>query len=136
MKPKKTESMSAAQFQAFHQKQLRARDSKFGAVPRQNANGEKYRSGVELRYHQRLELLQRTGEIVKIEREVRYEFVVNDLLVGAYVLDFEVTYSDGRVEYIDTKSKPTLTALFKLKQALMLACHGITVVAVFEDEQK
>lgn len=134
MKPKKTESMTAAQFQAFHQKQLRARDSKFGNVPRQNANGEKYRSGVELRYHQRLELLQQAGEIAKVEREVRYEFWVNDYLVGSYILDFIVTHADGRVEYIDTKSKPTLTALFKLKQALMLALHGITVVAVFEEE--
>lgn len=136
MKPKKTESMTAAQFQAFHQKQLRARDSKFGAVPRQNAEGEKYRSGVELRYHRKLKLLQLAGDVVKIQREVTYEFVVNDYQVGSYILDFIVTYADGRVEYIDTKSKATLTALFKLKQALMLACHGITVVAVFEEEQK
>lgn len=127
--------MTAAEFQAFHRKQLAARDSKYGAVPRQDANGERYRSGVELRYHQRLQLLQRTGEVVQVEREVRYELVVNGLLVGAYVLDFRVTYADGRVEHVDTKSKPTLTALFKLKQALMLACHGIEVVAVFEGEK-
>lgn len=128
--------MSAAEFQKYHQKTIQARDSKYGSVPRKDANGTKFRSGVELRYNQKLELLQHIGEVVKIDREVPFSLIVNNVFICTYVLDFRVTYSDGRIEHIDTKSKPTLTPLFKAKQALMLACYGINVVAVFEDEEK
>lgn len=134
MKPQKTESMTAAEFQAYLKKDKSARDSKFGAVPCRNSDGEKFRSKVELRYAGKLKVLMHIGEVVKVEREVRYEFTVNGVLVGAYLLDFRVTYADGRVDHVDTKSKPTLTPLFRIKQALMLACHDIEVRAEFEEE--
>lgn len=124
--------MNPAEFAAYWKKQQDARQSKFKAVPMVDHKGEKFRSHLEGKYNERVTLLMRVGDVTKVEREIPYQLVVNGVLVATYVLDFRVTYPDGRVEHVDCKSSATVTALFKIKKALMLAVHGIDVIEVFE----
>lgn len=129
--------MSAAEFQQYWQARQKAKGSKYGAVPLPaeiSPDGERYRSTLEYRYHQQLLVQQRAGEVVAIERERVYEFEVNGVFLCTYKLDFRVTYADGRVEHVDTKSQATLSALYKLKKGLMLALHGIELIEKFDHE--
>jgi hypothetical protein len=127
--------MTAAEYQAFIKKQENARNnSKYGGIPTQVADGRKFDSHVEAMFYNRCLVLQKSGEIANIETHVRYEFHVNGIFVGAYELDFRITYADGRVEHIDTKSKATLTALYRIKKQLMKACHDIDLIEKYETD--
>lgn len=125
------DSMTAQEFRDYLAKKDRARESKFGAVPTQTADGQKFKSTLEANYYQRLWVQQRAGEIETIEREVRYELVVNGVLVATYYLDFRVKYTDGHIEFVDCKSQPTVTPLYKIKKALMLALFNISIKEVY-----
>ena len=47
---------------------------------------------------------------------------------ASYVADFVVTYADGRVEVVDTKSEITRKLpTYVLKRKLMLHVHGIRI---------
>ncbi len=129
-----TEKWTAADYQAYSKKQEKARESRYGAIPTQTADGKKFDSHVEAMYYNRALVLQQAGEVVKIELKVRFEFWVNGVLITTYELDFRITYADGRIEHVDTKSKPTLTPLYKIKKALMLAVHGIELKEVYEED--
>lgn len=126
------DKMSAKQYQEWAQKKEAAKTSRYKGIPTQTADGQKFRSHVEAHYYNRCLILQKTGEIVLIEREVRYELVVNGVFVCTYFLDFRITYKDDRVEHVDTKSEATLTPIYRIKKQLMLACHGIELIEVFE----
>lgn len=131
-----TDKMSAAEFREYLQKQEKARDSKYGGVPTQTADGQKFRSHVEAAFYNKMLLLQRAGEVTLIEREVRYEFIVDGVFITWYMLDFRITYADGRIEYVDTKSSATMTPLFRIKCQLMKALYQIDVLAVFWEDVK
>lgn len=120
--------MNAKEFQEWWNKREAARDSKFGAIPTETADGAKFQSELEATYYNRALVLKAAGEIALIERSVRFEITVNGYFVCEYVLDFRITYSDGRVECVDVKSKPTLTPIYRLKKKLVFACHGIELV--------
>lgn len=124
--------MTSEEFRAYNDKRNQAANSKYGAIPTQTADGEKFRSHLEATYFNRLKLLKSSGEITNIEREVRYELTVNGFFICAYMMDFRVTWADGRIDYIDCKSKPTMTPVYAIKKKLMEACHGITLREVFE----
>lgn len=125
---KQQDRMNAAEFQEWWKKREAAKDSKYGAIPTQTADGSKFKSELEATYYNRALVLQQAGEILLIEQVVRFELVVNGYFVCEYELDFRITYADGRVEHVDVKSKPTVTPLYRLKKKLMFACHGITLV--------
>lgn len=129
-----TEKWSAADYRAYLAKQEKAKQSKYGGIPTQTGDGEKFRSHVEAAFYNKHLLLQRAGDVVKIEREVRFELVVNGIFICSYDLDFRVTWADGRVDHVDTKSSGTMTALFKLKRALMKALFDIDVLAVYYED--
>ncbi len=98
--------------------------------------GQRFHSAKEAQYAMQLDLLRSAQNealrVVEVESQVPYRFEVNGVKVGKYVLDFKVTYGDGRVEYIDVKgyTKGTAYSVFKMKKALMLGCFGITVIEV------
>lgn len=124
--------MNASEYREYIRKQEAAKNSKYKGQPTQTADGEKFRSHVEANFWTRCTLLMKTGEILKVEREVRYELVVNGVFICTYFLDFKVYYADGRIEHVDTKSEATLTPIYRIKKQLMLACHGIELIEVFK----
>lgn len=131
-----TERWTPKQWQEYQQKQNRARNSKFGGIPTQTSDGRKFDSHVEAAYYNRCLILKQAGEILHIELKVMYELTVNGYFICNYELDFRVTYADGRIEYVDTKSKETLTPLYKMKKALMKAIHGIDLIEVYWEDFK
>jgi hypothetical protein len=130
-----TERMSAKDYQAYVAKQEAARNNtKYGGIPTTANDGRKFDSHVEAAFYNDCRIKLQAGHIKKIETHVRYEFMVNDIFVGSYELDFRITYPDDRIEYIDTKSKTTLTPLYRIKKQLMLACHGIELKEVYWED--
>ena len=73
-----------------------------------------------------LKLLERAGQIHDLRRQVEFSCEVNGHLVTKYLADFTYT-EDGQKVVEDFKSKPTETALFRIKAKLLFACHGIVI---------
>lgn len=92
-------------------------------------NGERYDSKREANYAKQLDTLRNaqndTERVVKVERQVKYRIEHKDVHICNYVLDFRVTYADGRIEYVDVKGY--LTHEYRLKKKLMLAFYGIEI---------
>lgn len=128
--------MNVEQFREYLAKKDRAQDSKYKAIPTETADGQKFRSQLEADYYNRMWVLQRAGQVTKIEREVRYELIVNGVFICAYLLDFKITYADGHVDHVDCKSAPTMTALYRVKKQLMKALHEIDLIEVFEQAEE
>lgn len=127
---------------AEYRKLKKAKPNKYRNQP-MAVNGERYRSRKEYVYHVMCMASTKARDpaqrIVKIEREVYYQLVPaqcdakGKLLERAmgYFLDFRLTYADGRVEHVDTKSPATWKlAVWVAKRKLMLERFGIHVVEV------
>lgn len=126
------DKMSAQEFRDYLDKTEKAKGSLYKAIPTQTADGQNFKSILESTFYNRMWVLQKAGEVVKIEREVEYELTVNGHFITRYMMDFRITYADGRIDYVDCKSAPTVTPLYKLKRALMFAIHGIQLREVYE----
>lgn len=133
--------MTPAEYRAYLDKRDAGRNSKFGAIPTQTADGRQFASMWEAEFYKSLWVQQQAGEVGEIKTHVRYELIVNGIFICAMVLDFEFRYLPKSPHYqkyvdksgwcyVDTKSSATVTQLFRVKQQLMQACHGITVEAV------
>ena len=131
-----TDKMSSEEYREFIRKQDAARQSRYKNIPTQTADGQKCRSRHEARFYNMCLVRQKAGEIKKIEREVRYEFVVNGIFICSYDLDFRLTMADDTIEYIDTKSDGTITQLYRIKKQLMMACHGIELKEYYEPKDQ
>lgn len=97
---------------------------KFGAI-RTEVDDHKFSSKLEAKYYQRLKLLQQTGEVLFFLLQVPFH------LPGGtkYVTDFQVFYSDGRVEFIDTKGVMTPMSSLKIKQVESIYPVEIKIVS-------
>lgn len=86
-----------------------------------------HKSKKEARRCTELHVLLRGGLISELEAhpQPRFDLVVNEVPICAYIADFRYRDSDGDVVVEDTKGWKT--AEYKLKNRLMLACHGIDV---------
>lgn len=126
------DKMSPQEWKDYMAKRNAAQTSKFKAIPTETADGQKFKSILESAFYNRMWVLQKAGEVQLIEREIRYELVVNGVYINSYMMDFRITYTDGRIEYVDCKSTATKTPLYLMKKALMLALYGIELKEVFE----
>lgn len=102
------------------------RRSKYGAKPIV-VDGVRYASHKEARRFGELQLLQRAGKISELRRQPRFPIEVNGKLVCTYVGD-AVYRENGDLVVEDVKGgEATKTPVYKLKRALMLAVHNITI---------
>lgn len=125
------DKMNPEEFKAYWKKREAAKESKYKAIPTESSDGQKFRSHLEATYYNRLKLLQGQGDLIKFDREVRFEFVINGVFVCAYLCDFILYWKDGTVEYVDCKSQATITPVYRIKKQLMAACFGITLKEVY-----
>lgn len=115
-------------------KPLKKRKSKYNVAPKNQRTykGKVYDSKLEKNYRAKLELMKKAtkleNRVVDIQEQVPFEFVINGLKVCTYLLDFKVTFGDGRIEHIDTKG--VITDIYRIKKKLMLACYGIKIKEV------
>jgi len=126
------DKMNPQEFRDYLAKVEAGKLSKYKAIPTETADGQKFRSKLEATYYNRVRLLQTQGDLIKFEREVRFELIVNGLMVCAYVCDFILYWKDGRIEHIDCKSQATMTPIYSIKKKLMMAVHGIELKEVYE----
>lgn len=79
-------------------------------------DGTLYRSQAESRYAMWLDSEKRLGRIKSWKYEVRIELhVLGGKKLCDYLLDFEVTFPNGRVEWHEVKGVMTPVAAMKLK---------------------
>lgn len=91
-------------------------------------DGIVFDSKKEAARYQELLLLQRAGEIERLERQPKYEFEHNGVKIGSYRPDF--VYLDKRNGWVveDVKSPASKTTAYRLRKKMMYAFHGLKVL--------
>lgn len=107
---------------------MRARH-KFKAKPTQE-DGFHFASQLECAYYNNLKLLMRTGEVLFFLRQVPFH------LPGGvkYVVDFQVFYADGFVDFIDVKGMET--AEFIMKKKIVESIYPIKINVIKRENFK
>lgn len=80
-----------------------------------------------------LKLMERAGIISDLEAKTPacvFRLEVNGIAVGKYVADFVYMTQEGEQIVEDTKSKATMTPVYRLKKKLMKAIHNIDISEV------
>ena len=94
--------------------------NKFNAVS-SVYNNYRYDSKLEAGYAMKLDWLKKAKEIRGWDRQHKIEFVINETLVGTYLIDFRVMLNDGRVEYHEVKGAET--SIWRLKWKIAKALY-------------
>lgn len=84
-------------------------------------DGKKFDSKSEGELYAELMLQQRAGLIESIECQSKEELWAYGHNIGNYYVDFKIRHLDGKIEYIEHKSKGTETALWRWKWKMLLA---------------
>lgn len=94
--------------------------------------GEVFHSQKECDFFKQKELEMLAGEIIRIERQVRYSLDVEDEHITDYILDFKIYYKDMQIKCYDVKGykKGTAYENFKKKKRLMKALYNIEVIEI------
>jgi hypothetical protein len=107
---------------------------KYGNRKVTDAEGNVHDSSKEYRRWCELQLRERAGEISELRRQVVFDIVWNGRLVCKYIADATYVENATGAKVVedtkpdDAKFRKTLAYRhYKLKAALMLACHGIEV---------
>ena len=98
--------------------------SKYGNV-KTSLDGEIFASAKEARRWAALRLLEATGEIQELRRQLPYSLDVNEVHVAVYIADF--AYRRGGRDIVED-AKGYRTGVYRLKRKLMLALHHIEVL--------
>lgn len=94
-------------------------------------DGIKFASKKEARRFAELQLLQRAGQIEELELQPRFMLHVNGQLVCDYVGDFKyVERGKDVVEDVKGYKGGAAWRIFRIKQKLMKAVHGIDVQVI------
>lgn len=91
--------------------------------------GMKFDSKWEAERYGQLHLMFERGEIEELERQVRFNIVVNGHKICAYVADYTYYERDENDErqFVVEDAKGVETPEFKLKKKLMLAANDIEI---------
>lgn len=92
-------------------------------------NGIKFDSKWEAERYLYIKSLERAGTVKDLELQVRFNLVVNEQKICAYIADFRYKREDkeGVWQEIIEDAKGVETPEFKLKKKLMKACLGIDI---------
>jgi len=96
-------------------------------------DGESFDSKKEYARYQELKLLEKTGQISDLRRQVPFELIPHQVVDGKvieravkYIADF-VYMEKGLIIVEDVKSDATRTDVYKIKKKLMLSVHGMRI---------
>jgi hypothetical protein len=104
--------------------------NKFGAKSYTDADGTFHASRAEGRRWHELKLMHRAGRITNLIHQPCFDLTVNGVLIARYRADAEYIDAEGKRVIEDVKSKPTMTATYRIKRKLMAALHGITITEI------
>lgn len=108
-------------------KKPKTKRHKFHAIPT-TIDGIRFASKAEARRYEELKLMQKSKEIKKLELQPSYQIEVNGQKICKYIADFRYQDSKGNEHIEDVKG--ILTPVFRLKQKLLRACHGLEIEIV------
>lgn len=92
-------------------------------------DGIKFQSVREADEYTELTRRVRAGDILRFDRQKKYDFIINGVKVSSYKADFVIYHHDGSREVIDVKSPITRTLNdYVIRKKLMLALFGIKVM--------
>lgn len=106
-------------------KRAKPKNHKYGAV-KKTVDGHTFPSKMEADYYVYLKGLQQRKIITdielqpKLELQPKFKYKNKNIQAINYVLDFKVTYADGKIEYIDIKGMETPVSTLKLKMVKYL----------------
>jgi len=106
--------------------------NKFNAK-RVEYDGVVYDSKKEGNFARTLDILKgitdESKRVLKYERQVRFDIIINEVNCGYYLLDFKVYYFNGDVKHIDIKGIRTGCSyqMFRLKKKLVQALYNIII---------
>tara|TARA_R100000988_G_scaffold101245_2_gene73736 strand:+ start:877 stop:1251 length:375 start_codon:yes stop_codon:yes gene_type:complete len=108
--------------------------TRYGKYNKYNAKktefmGYKFDSKWEAERYGQLSSMVLGGVIKDLERQVKYDIIVNDQKICRYIADFVYTliHENKKEEKIVEDAKGVQTADFKLKKKLMKAVFGIEI---------
>lgn len=100
-------------------------------------HGLTFDSAAEAAVYCTLRMRAMRGEIVQLERQVRFPLIVNGDVVATWIADF--TYVDrhsGEFHAVDVKSSFTRTLReYRTKRKLVRACYGFDIEEVTGQER-
>tara|TARA_B100000963_G_C22518886_1_gene622051 strand:+ start:145 stop:516 length:372 start_codon:yes stop_codon:yes gene_type:complete len=91
--------------------------------------GFKFDSKWEAERYGQLASMQMAGVVQDLERQVKFDIIVNDIKICKYIADFVYTlvHEDGKKEKIVEDAKGVQTTDFKIKMKLMKAVNNIEI---------
>jgi hypothetical protein len=113
----------------------KSKSSKFNNI-KVDIDGHTFDSKKEAEFYGQLKIKKNAGLIKDFQMQVRYDIIVNSIMIGKYFLDFLIENNDGSIEYIDIKGKDSntnkfiKTGVFALKKRLVEAIYGINISMV------
>ena len=97
--------------------------SKYNAV-KTEVDGFVFDSKAEARRYSELKLLERVGEIEKLELQPKFPIVVNGKKIATYIADFKyISYGSLVIEDV----KGMKTPIYRLKKKLVEAIYSIEI---------
>ena len=89
----------------------------------------KFDSKWEAERYGQLVSMQMAGVVEDLERQVKFDIIINDVKICRYVADFVYTlvHEDGKKEKIVEDAKGVQTTDFKIKMKLMKAVNNIEI---------
>jgi hypothetical protein len=95
---------------------------------RTEVDGIKFASRAEAKRYQELKILERAGEITRLDLQPRFDCWVNGNKVCTYVSDFRYFTDAGQI-IEDVKGMKT--PVYKLKKKLVEACYpGVKIIEI------
>jgi hypothetical protein len=88
-------------------------------------NGVIYDSKKEANRAMELDLMIKAGDVIKVERQPRFDIYVNGVFIAYYKADFKIFYPKGYFEVEDVKGMKT--PVYRLKKKLVETIYGITI---------
>tara|TARA_R100000654_G_scaffold66832_1_gene95221 strand:+ start:439 stop:810 length:372 start_codon:yes stop_codon:yes gene_type:complete len=91
--------------------------------------GFKFDSKWEAERYGQLASMQMAGVVQDLERQVKFDIIVNDIKICKYIADFVYTlvHENGKKEKIVEDAKGVQTTDFKIKMKLMKAVNNIEI---------
>jgi hypothetical protein len=125
-------TLSAAEYREMAEKPRR---SKYNVgrskedIAARTMDGIVFDSAAECRRYGQLKLLEKSGFIKRMELQPKFEFELNGRKIFSYLADFR--YHEGQsIKVEDVKSKPTKTAVYRLKKKIIEEVYSIDIIEV------
>lgn len=119
--------MTAAEFQAIQQRGKKS--GRVKNVKRVEVDGILFDSTKEARRYQDLRLMQKSGQIKELMRQVKFPIYIKDVFICDWVADFTYIYAwhDGWMEKVVEDVKGWKTEVYKLKKRMVEAEYRIKI---------